>query len=953
MTIADDPLINSSASGYTGKTYTIVIKTGTDVTDRQIVYEEGGLYNGFNTYIHNGKLWTSTYDDDGAIGGSISNFTVQPNTVYMITYNFSFLAGSGREGWFNIYINGTSYGTENFFSSNNLGQHLGNIGLGGRVEDTRYVNNGGAAAGNGDYFKGMIGAIVYYNRYITQTERYTVEQALATKWGITIDRAPQGCTAEGYLTVDGIDNSKLYRLQIVGSTASIIPVGNGVAFPYYLNALGYNYQDGFFYGLTSNNSQLLRVNKLGFGEIVGIPKNGATYLPIQQSSGTMDENGTLFTYNNPNLCCSNVQMNKIDIANADFPTIQYTNITTSSTTGQSGQFSELTGDWAYNPTDGFLYSPGETYLRRTDPATGVTSGVTFSNGVVPGSETVGKVWIDQYGDFYMMRNGGSIYKVSDITTATPFWALVSTGPTSTGDAASCPNGAAVRKSVLPSPVSAGSEVTYTFEVFNSSKDPLTNLTFSDVFSDTRTWKVNTLALNGSPTNSPLGGTANTYGGTNTLTISGISLTAKSKNTITVKAQIPANFPASTVTNQASLSGLSVNHAITGTILSDQPGGGYNEPTVLTVTASTLDTDGDGIPDATDQDDDNDGIPDSTEGTGDTDGDGVPDSLDYDSDNDGINDVIEAGGTDANGDGKQDGTANPTTGQIGAGLTPPNSDNDAIPNYKDLDSDNDAVSDLQESGSNGTDADNDGVVDGPDTDGDGIPDSVDGLVGPGDAGSPALPNADNDALPDYRDPDSDNDGTYDIVEKANKGSLDANNDGMVDSPTDPDGDGIPNNGGLDTKPAAFGGLPTATGPAAVDLFPNFTFGGSSFTLNATKTIVININEIKGAATSGIIQVFVPAATGFTYNFNGTAASVTVIGSETVNNADWTMTSSPTGLLFSTKAGVSIPANGRSRIALSITANTAGTDGTLTANVTPVVGETNAYNNIAVVGISIQN
>ncbi len=30
--------------------------------------------------------------------------------------------------------------------------------------------------------------------------------------------------------------------------------------------------------------------------------------------------------------------------------------------------------------------------------------------------------------------------------------------------------------------------------------------------------------------------------------------------------------------------------------------------------------------------------------------------------------------------------------------------------------------------------------------------------------------------------------------------------MVDSPTDPDGDGIANNGGLDTQPTAFGGLP---------------------------------------------------------------------------------------------------------------------------------------------------
>lgn len=401
-------------------------------------------------------------------------------------------------------------------------------------------------------------------------------------------------------------------------------------------------------------------------------------------------------------------------------------------------------------------------------------------------------------------------------------------------------------------------------------------------------------------------------------------------------------------NLSGTSGASGNTA--GSTLS---GTMINGITAIGIGVASTDSDGDGIPDDTDQDDDNDGIPDSVEGTGDTDGDGILDSRDLDSDNDGINDVIEAGGTDANGDGKLDGTPNGTTGQIGSGLTPINSDNDTVPDYKDLDSDNDGVSDLQEGGSNGTDADNDGVVDGPDTDGDGIPDSVDGFVGFGDANSPALPNGDGDTLPDYRDVDSDNDGTMDIVEKANKGALDANNDGQVDNPTDPDGDGIANNSGLDTKPAAFGGLGTATGPAAVDLFPNFTFGGAGFTVNTSKTIVININEIKGAATSSTVQVFVPFSTGFTFNFNATATSVTVIGTETVNNPDWSVTTTSTGLLFSTKAGVSIPANGRSRIAISITANTAGTDASVTANVTPVVAETNAYNNIAVVGISIQN
>lgn len=149
--------------------------------------------------------------------------------------------------------------------------------------------------------------------------------------------------------------------------------------------------------------------------------------------------------------------------------------------------------------------------------------------------------------------------------------------------------------------------------------------------------------------------------------------------------------------------------------------------------------------------------------------------------------------------------------VGSGLTPPDSDGDGVVDTKDLDSDNDAVSDLIESAHPGLiDADNDGVVDGPDADGDGIPDSADGNDAAfGDAGDPTPTNSDGTDLPDYRDPDSDNDGANDIVEKANKGALDANNDGKVDNPTDPDGDGIANNGGLDTKPASFGGLPSPT------------------------------------------------------------------------------------------------------------------------------------------------
>ena len=80
-------------------------------------------------------------------------------------------------------------------------------------------------------------------------------------------------------------------------------------------------------------------------------------------------------------------------------------------------------------------------------------------------------------------------------------------------------------------------------------------------------------------------------------------------------------------------------------------------------AQISDTDGDGVYNDADLDDDNDGILDTVElaDTTDRDGDGIPNNRDLDSDGDGILDSVEAGFTDANEDGKVDGTGVDTDG----------------------------------------------------------------------------------------------------------------------------------------------------------------------------------------------------------------------------------------------------------------------------------------------------
>jgi len=174
----------------------------------------------------------------------------------------------------------------------------------------------------------------------------------------------------------------------------------------------------------------------------------------------------------------------------------------------------------------------------------------------------------------------------------------------------------------------------------------------------------------------------------------------------------------------------------------------------------LDTDGDGIPDSTDNDDDGDGVPDDEDAfpvdpmeDSDSDGDGVGDNADTDDDNDGVpdseddfpNDPTED--TDSDGDGVGDNAD-------------PDDDNDGVPDTED-DFPNDPTED--------TDSDGDGIGDNadPDDDNDGVPDAEDAF--PLDPTESA--DADGDGIGDNADPDDDNDGVLDVDEGTPESSVD--------------------------------------------------------------------------------------------------------------------------------------------------------------------------------------
>ncbi|KJD31131.1 hypothetical protein PW52_16830, partial [Tamlana sedimentorum] len=225
------------------------------------------------------------------------------------------------------------------------------------------------------------------------------------------------------------------------------------------------------------------------------------------------------------------------------------------------------------------------------------------------------------------------------------------------------------------------------------------------------------------------------------------------------------------------------------LINSQDGGQGNDLAIddIYVKQILCDLDGDGVADSIDLDNDDDGIPNVVElgladtdkdatlfGDGwvdtnqngvhdsyesgatliDTDGDGVPDYIDADSDNDGIFDNVEYDGKgdidvdgdgsgdgsdansllandDADGDGilaVMDGNDNDTDDEDHGSASYPDpldSDNDGIPDYLEVDSNNDGVFDIKETIYLDFDADNDGIIDGTiDVDNDGILDTFD-------------------------------------------------------------------------------------------------------------------------------------------------------------------------------------------------------------------------------------
>ena len=196
-------------------------------------------------------------------------------------------------------------------------------------------------------------------------------------------------------------------------------------------------------------------------------------------------------------------------------------------------------------------------------------------------------------------------------------------------------------------------------------------------------------------------------------------------------------------------------------------------------------------------------------------------------------------------------------------------NDDVPDFCDLDSDNDGILDSVEDGGTGFDPS-------IDADGDGIPNYLDQndltpgfppFVDVNGDGVNDVYDTDNDSTPDFQDLDSDNDGCFDSIES---GGTDDNNDGALD------GDGFNSGGQVTTGGAITDGYDGLSGDEIVATEVNYSAptnqtenSGDTASFSVTGATITSTTVYTGATPLTLPDYSDPSATtvatGFSYQW----------------------------------------------------------------------------------------
>ena len=189
LEIADNARMNDASGPQTERTLIAAFRTGNNISDRQVIFEEGGGTRGLNIYIENDSVRMGGWNfAENPWGYSGVKEKVETNTPYFAILQFDFDGKNGNDG-IRGSLNGDTLGR--LPDADALHPHAGDIGIGAMNNGACYEGADEAGdptycGGDASYFEGFIAEIISGNILYNEAQLKIVHNYLAAKYGSSL-----------------------------------------------------------------------------------------------------------------------------------------------------------------------------------------------------------------------------------------------------------------------------------------------------------------------------------------------------------------------------------------------------------------------------------------------------------------------------------------------------------------------------------------------------------------------------------------------------------------------------------------------------------------------------------------------------------------------------------------------------------------------------------------------
>ncbi|WP_211825544.1 tandem-95 repeat protein [Kistimonas asteriae] len=168
--VANSTELNTYTGTKSACTISLAFKVdpANDLTGTQILYEQGGISNGFNIYIRDGNLYVGAWSESTSWNGAYvsTSLSALDSGWHSVSLVLDATSATAGERTLTGYLDGIDFGTKTGAAA--VSAHGGAIAFGGMSQDTQIDT--GDLSGDGNYFQGEMDEARIYNRALSDAE---------------------------------------------------------------------------------------------------------------------------------------------------------------------------------------------------------------------------------------------------------------------------------------------------------------------------------------------------------------------------------------------------------------------------------------------------------------------------------------------------------------------------------------------------------------------------------------------------------------------------------------------------------------------------------------------------------------------------------------------------------------------------------------------------------------